>query len=74
MHSNIVNGHKLLCDAHTVLEKHVGIPALFVSLSIVIFRFSFSLFVTLKFLFIFLGASIVCLIPVNTCRRRRSPC
>ena len=22
MHSGIVNGHQLLCDAHTVLESH----------------------------------------------------
>ena len=26
--SNIVNGHKLLCDAYTVLEQHRGTAAL----------------------------------------------
>ena len=36
MHSNNVNGHKLLCDAHTVLEQHRITAALFVySLTIV---------------------------------------
>jgi len=29
MHSGIVNGHQLLCDAHTVLEPHMGTAALF---------------------------------------------
>ena len=24
MHINIVNGHTLLCDAHTVVEQHIG--------------------------------------------------
>ena len=29
MHSGIVNGYQLLCDAHTVPEQHRGIAALF---------------------------------------------
>ena len=30
MHSGIVNGHKLPCDAHAVLEQHRGTAALFI--------------------------------------------
>jgi len=29
MHSGIVNGHQLLCDAHTVVEPHRGTAAFF---------------------------------------------
>ena len=29
MHSGIVNGYQLLCDAHTVLEPHRGTAAFF---------------------------------------------
>ena len=59
MHSNIVNGQKLLWDAHTVLVQHRGTAALFVLLTVVLFAFSFCMFVTLTVLFLFLGASIV---------------
>ena len=40
MHSGIVNGHQLLCYAHTVLEPHKGTAALFLFYS----RSSFSIF------------------------------
>ena len=61
MHSGIVNGHQLLCDAHTVLEPHRGTAALFLFYSLSFFStFSFYVFVTLTVLFLFLGASIVC--------------
>ena len=46
MHSGIVNGYQLLCDAHTVLEPHRGTAALFYSLSS-FSTFSFYVFVTL---------------------------
>ena len=40
MHSDIVNGHRLLCDAHTVLN-HIGELQLFsFLLTIVLFHFS----------------------------------
>ena len=62
MHSGIVNGHKLLCDAHAVSEQHRGTAALFlfILLTIVLFHLSFYVFVTLTVLFHFFGASIVC--------------
>ena len=63
MHSGIVNGYQLLCDAHTVLEPHRGTAALFLFYSLLSFStFSFYVFVTLTVLpvFLFLGASIVC--------------
>ena len=67
MHSRIVNGYQLLCDAHTVLEPHRGTAAffffLFYSLSS-FSTFSFYVFVTLTVLF--LGASLV---YVNNLRR-----
>ena len=63
MHISIVNGYQLLCDAHNVLEPHRGTAAffyfLFYSLSS-FSTFSFYVFVTLTVLFLFLGASIVC--------------
>ena len=59
MHSNIVNGRKLLCDAYTVPEQDRGTAALFVLLSY-FFAISFYMFVTLTVPFHFLGASIVC--------------
>ena len=52
MHSGIVNGYPLLCDAHIVLEPHRGTAA-------------FHAF-TLTVLFLFLGASMVC---VNKLKR-----
>ena len=67
IHSEIVNGYQLLCDAHTVPELHRGTTALFLfylhsSLS----TFSFYMFVTPTVIFLFLGASIVC---VNNLKR-----
>ena len=54
MHSGIVNGYQLLCDAHTVLELQ-----LFSFYSLLSFStFSFYVFVTLTVLL--LGASLVC--------------
>ena len=57
MHSGtstvIVNGYQLLWDANTVLKPHRGTAA-------------FHVFVTLTVLFLFLGASIVC---VNNLKR-----
>ena len=55
-HSYIVNGHKLLCDAHTVPEQHRGAVALLISLTIVIFRFFYFYVVTLIAVVLFLGA------------------
>ena len=63
MHSNIVNGHELMCFAHTV-EQHRGTAALFVLLTILLFRFFFLNFVTLTVLFLYLGASIVCVYTI----------
>ena len=61
MHSGIVNGYQLLCDAHTVLEPHRGTAALFLfhSLLMSFSTFSFYVYVTITVLFLFLGASIV---------------
>ena len=56
IHSGIVNGHQLLCDAHTVLEPHRGTAAFFFLSSFS--TFSFYVFITLTFLF--LDASLVC--------------
>ena len=48
VHSGIVNGHQLLCDALTLLESHRGTAAFFFFLlTIVLFHFSFYVFVTL---------------------------
>ena len=48
MHSGIVNGYQLLCDAHTVLEPHRGTAAFFLFYSLSSFStFSFYVFVTL---------------------------
>ena len=58
MHSGIAKGHKLLCDAHTVLEKHMGTAVFFVLL-IVLFRFFCLYLCHSDSLFLFLGASIV---------------
>ena len=59
MHSGFVNGHQLLCDAHTVPEQHRGTAALFLFYSLLSFSaFPFCLFVTMMtVLFHFLGAS-----------------
>ena len=61
MHSGIVNGYQLMCDAHTVLEPHRGTAAFFYFTR---YRpFPFLLFMCLSLLtvlFLFLGASIVC--------------
>ena len=67
MHSGIVNGYQLLCDAHTVLEleAYKG-PTFFLFYSRSPFStFSFYVFVTLTVFF--LGASLVC---VNNLKRR----
>jgi len=40
IHSGIVNGHQLLCEAHTVLEPHRGTAAFSILLAIVLFHFS----------------------------------
>ena len=37
MHSCVINGHHLLCDAHTVLEKHRGTAATFLYYSLLSF-------------------------------------
>ena len=48
MHSGIVNGHQLLCNAHNVLEPHKGTAAFFLFYSLSFFStFSFYVFVTL---------------------------
>ena len=59
MHSGIVNGYQLLCDAHTVLEPHRGTAAFFFFTH---YRpFPLFLFMCLSLLTVlFLGASIVC--------------
>merc|ERR1719239_1144661 len=60
MHSDIVNGYQLLCDAHTVLEPHRGTAAFSFFYSLSSFS-TFSFFLSLlTVLFLFLGASIVC--------------
>ena len=41
MHSGIVHGYQLLCDAHTVLEPHRGTAAFSFLLTIVLFHFFF---------------------------------
>ena len=41
MHSHIVNGYQLLCNTHTVYEQYRGTAALFVLLTIILFRFLF---------------------------------
>jgi len=58
MHSVLINGYQLLFDALTVLEPHMGTSffLFFTSFS----TFSFYVFVTLTSLFLFLGASLVC--------------
>jgi len=56
MHSGIVNGHQLLCDAHTVLLQHRE-TAGFLCITIILFYF----FVCLSlWQFLFYDASIVC--------------
>ena len=60
MHGGIVNGYQLLCDAHTILEPHRGTAAFFYFARYRPFNFSFYVFLTLTVVFLFLGASIVC--------------
>ena len=61
MHSGIVNVYQLLCDAHTVLEPHRVTAALFLFYSLSSFStFCLYVLVTLTVLFLFLGASLVC--------------
>ena len=56
MHSGIVNGHQLLCVAHTVLEPQRGTAAFFLFYSLSCFStFSFYVFVTLTVPISFLG-------------------
>ena len=59
MHSGVVNGYQLLCNAHTVFEPHRGTAFFFLNHYC---RFPLFLFMclTLTVLFLFLGASIVC--------------
>ena len=52
MHSGVVNGHQLLCDAHTVPEKHRGTADLFVSNSLSSFS-AFYVFIILTVLFLY---------------------
>ena len=53
MHSDIVNGSQLLCDAHTVLQPRRGTAAFFLFYSLSFFSsFSFNVFVTLDSPFI----------------------
>ena len=50
MHSGIVNGYQLLCNAHTVLEPQRGTAAFFLFVSLLLlsfYAFSFYVFVTL---------------------------
>ena len=57
MHSGIVNGYQLLCDAHNVLEPHShrGTADIFPILFVILFTtFSFCSFVTLD-ISIFVG-------------------
>ena len=63
MHSGIVNGYQLLCDAHTVLEPHRGTTAFFfLFYSLLSFSsFSFYGLSLLIVLVLFLGTSIVCI-------------
>ena len=63
MHSGIINlnGHKLLCDAHAVLEQHRVTAALFLFYSLSCFSSFFFLYVCHSDSpVLFLGASIVC--------------
>ena len=61
MHSDIVNGDQLQCDAHTMPKRHRGTEAIFLYYSLSSFSaFSFCVFVILTVLFLFLGASSVC--------------
>ena len=67
MQSATVNGYQPLYDPQTVSKQHRGTAALFLFYSLSYFSsFSFYMFVTLTVLFLFLGASIVC---VNNIKR-----
>ena len=44
LHSDIVNGSQLLCDAHTVLEQHSETAALFSPFLLFLFWLLFKLF------------------------------
>ena len=61
MYSGILNGYPLLCDAHTVLEPHRDTAAFFFFTHYRPFPlFLFMCLSLLTVLFLFLGASIVC--------------
>ena len=67
MHSGIVNGYQLLCNAHTVVKQHRGTAALFLFYSLSSFLLcSFCVFVIQIVWFLFLRASTVC---VNNLKR-----
>ena len=69
MHGGIVNGYQLLCDAHTILEPHRGTAAFFsILLAIVLLTFLFMCLSLLTVLFLFLGASIVCVYNIDDSR------
>ena len=70
MHSNIVNGHTLLYNAHTVLEQHRGTLALFALLFIVLFRLKKKCLSLLTVLSLLLGACLFSLkAPVDKLRQ-----
>ena len=60
MHSGISNGYQLLCDAHAVLEPHRGTAVFFFTHYRPFPLFLFMCLSLLTVLFLFLGASIVC--------------
>ena len=61
IHSGIVNGRQLLCNAHSVIKPHRGTAALFLFYSLLFFStFSFDVLSLLTVLFLFLGASSLC--------------
>ena len=61
MHSGIENGYQLLCIAYTVSEQHRGTAAFFYFIRYRPFPlFLFMCLSLLTVLFLFLGASIVC--------------
>ena len=67
MQNGIVNMYQLLCDAYIVPEQHSGTADLFLFYLPSCFSpFSFCVVATLSFLFLFFGASIVC---VNKLKR-----
>ena len=60
MHNGIVNRYQLLWDAHTMPEQHWNCRFISILLTIILFRFTFCVFVTLTVLFLFFGPTKVC--------------